>query len=335
MAAAIRSRQPAVNRMVQVPGGRLHLSDHPGQEPALVLLHGFPDDSRIYERLVPLLAPRRAVALDWLGYGRSDRTGSGPLGDAAHHQQLRAVLDALQLDRVALADLTRWPRCAPGPLHCLLRWSSRTPTSPPGAWRRWRCRSRWCSARPTTTSTPTWPASWLGCSGTRTCTLSRAPPTGPSGTSPQRSPGCSWRPRSGDPRDHPAQAVARQASTPSDHTTDPGHRRLGRDRPGHTSPRPATSCSPASTRGRWRPLPVAHPCIRLVILDITDPAAIDRAHQQVMVETRGYAGWTCWSAPPGILVFGPVEAVSGQQIRAQRPARPAAASFAAAVAGLR
>jgi pimeloyl-ACP methyl ester carboxylesterase len=101
MAAAIRKQAAAVNRMVQVPGGRLHVSDHPGQEPALVLLHGFPDDSRIYERLAPLLAPRRAVALDWLGYGRSDRLAPG-FDDAQHQHQLRAVLDSLQLDRVAL-----------------------------------------------------------------------------------------------------------------------------------------------------------------------------------------------------------------------------------------
>jgi haloalkane dehalogenase len=101
MAAAIRKQAAAVNRIVQIPGGRLHLSDHPGQEPALVLLHGFPDDSRIYARLVPLLAPRRAVALDWLGYGRSDRLAPG-VDDAQHQHQLRAVLDALQLDRVVL-----------------------------------------------------------------------------------------------------------------------------------------------------------------------------------------------------------------------------------------
>jgi haloalkane dehalogenase len=101
MAAAIRKQAATVNRMVQAPGGRLHVSDHPGQEPALVLLHGFPDDSRIYDPLVPLLAPRRAVALDWLGYGHSDRLAPG-LDDAPHQHQLRAVLDALQLDRVAL-----------------------------------------------------------------------------------------------------------------------------------------------------------------------------------------------------------------------------------------
>ena len=71
--AANKKQAAAASRMVQVPGGRLHVTDHPGQEPALVALHGFPDDSRVYDRLAPLLAPRRVVALDWLGYGRSER----------------------------------------------------------------------------------------------------------------------------------------------------------------------------------------------------------------------------------------------------------------------
>jgi haloalkane dehalogenase len=97
-----KKQAAAAGRMVQVPGGRLHVTDHPGQEPALVLLHGFPDDSRIYDRLAPLLAPRRVVALDWLGYGRSERVEPGPTDDTRHQHQLRAVLDSLQLDRVAL-----------------------------------------------------------------------------------------------------------------------------------------------------------------------------------------------------------------------------------------
>jgi pimeloyl-ACP methyl ester carboxylesterase len=88
--------------MVQAPGGRIHISDHPGQDPALVLLRGFPDDSRIYDRLVPQLARRRVIALDWLSYGRSDRVQPGSLDDAPHQHQLRAVLDRLQLDRVVL-----------------------------------------------------------------------------------------------------------------------------------------------------------------------------------------------------------------------------------------
>lgn len=46
---------------VHPSGGRLHVTDRPGDEPALVLMHGFPDDSRIYDRLVPPLGPRRTV----------------------------------------------------------------------------------------------------------------------------------------------------------------------------------------------------------------------------------------------------------------------------------
>jgi hypothetical protein len=112
MAPASPAPAGAVTRMVPAPGGRLHLSDHPGQDPPLVLLHGFPDDARIYDRLAPLLAPRRAVAIDWLGYGRSDRVQPDPADPTPHHQQqLGAVLDGLGLDRVVLVghDVSRRP----------------------------------------------------------------------------------------------------------------------------------------------------------------------------------------------------------------------------------
>jgi haloalkane dehalogenase len=59
--------------MVQTPRARLHVVDHPGNHGAFVLMHGFPDDSRIYDGLIPLLGPRRVVAFDSLGYGRSRR----------------------------------------------------------------------------------------------------------------------------------------------------------------------------------------------------------------------------------------------------------------------
>ena len=64
-------------RQVPTSMGRLQVADRPGDEPALVLMHGFPDDSRIYNRLVSLLSPRRAVAFDFLGYGGSDRPRAG------------------------------------------------------------------------------------------------------------------------------------------------------------------------------------------------------------------------------------------------------------------
>src|SRR5262249_55474310 len=65
-------------------------------------MHGFPDDCRIYNRLVPLLSPRRAVTFDFLGYGSSDRAQPGALGRADHVHQLGAVLDALGIETAVL-----------------------------------------------------------------------------------------------------------------------------------------------------------------------------------------------------------------------------------------
>jgi NAD(P)-dependent dehydrogenase (short-subunit alcohol dehydrogenase family) len=63
-------------------------------------------------------------------------------------------------------------------------------------------------------------------------------------------------------------------------------------------------------------LAATHPGIRPVPLDVTDPAAIDHARHQVMAATGGY-GLDVLVDAAGILVLGPVEAVSDQQTRAQ------------------
>jgi pimeloyl-ACP methyl ester carboxylesterase len=92
----------AATHEVLTPGGRIHVADYPGDEPALVLMHGFPDDARIYDKLVPQLAPRRAVTFDFLGYGHSDRPGRDVLDAANHVDQLQAALDACNVDRAVL-----------------------------------------------------------------------------------------------------------------------------------------------------------------------------------------------------------------------------------------
>jgi pimeloyl-ACP methyl ester carboxylesterase len=47
---------------------RVYVRDYPGEEPALVLMHGFPDNLHLYDRLVPRLnPPRRVVTFDFLG----------------------------------------------------------------------------------------------------------------------------------------------------------------------------------------------------------------------------------------------------------------------------
>src|SRR5262249_20310078 len=92
----------ASSRSVPGPNGRLHLTDQPGEGPPLVLLHGFPDDSRIYDRLLPLLAPGRVLALDWLGYGRSERAAPSPFDPSDHGRSIAAVLDTLEVAQAVL-----------------------------------------------------------------------------------------------------------------------------------------------------------------------------------------------------------------------------------------
>jgi haloalkane dehalogenase len=87
-----------------VPRGpyRLYARDYAGEEPGIVLLHGFPDNQHLYDRLVPELARRRVVTFDFLGWGSSDKpagyayTASNQTGD------LDAVITHLQLASVVL-----------------------------------------------------------------------------------------------------------------------------------------------------------------------------------------------------------------------------------------
>jgi haloalkane dehalogenase len=91
-----------VERSVNHDGGHLYVCDRPGISPAIVALHGFPDDSRIYNRLIGPLAPQRVVTFDWMGYGRSSRRDSAKLTVADRQRELLAVLDDVGLDQVVL-----------------------------------------------------------------------------------------------------------------------------------------------------------------------------------------------------------------------------------------
>jgi pimeloyl-ACP methyl ester carboxylesterase len=58
---------------------RMYVRDYPGEEPTIVLMHGFPDDLHLYDRLVPHLnPPRRVVTFDFLGWGASDKPAGYP-----------------------------------------------------------------------------------------------------------------------------------------------------------------------------------------------------------------------------------------------------------------
>ena len=88
----------------RIPCGpqRLYARDYPGEEPAIVLLHGFPDNLHLYDRLVPELAPRRVVTFDFLGWGASDKPTGNPYTAANQVGDLDAVIEHLQLGSVVL-----------------------------------------------------------------------------------------------------------------------------------------------------------------------------------------------------------------------------------------
>ena len=83
-------------------GGSLYVRDFPGSGPAFALLHGFPDNLHIYDDLIPHLvsAGRRTVAIDFLGFGASDKPASAQYSFARQLDDLEAVVVALALDKI-------------------------------------------------------------------------------------------------------------------------------------------------------------------------------------------------------------------------------------------
>jgi haloalkane dehalogenase len=81
----IRYLTPSGNMMayqetfVQRGRDRIYVRDHPGTEPTIIPMHGFPDNVHLYDRLSPYLSPpRRVVLFDFLGWGSSDKPSGYP-----------------------------------------------------------------------------------------------------------------------------------------------------------------------------------------------------------------------------------------------------------------
>jgi haloalkane dehalogenase len=82
--------------------GSLHVRDFAGSWAPYVLLHGFPDNSHIYDDLIPHLvcAGRRAIAIDFLGFGASDKPEGARYNFEQQLGDLEAVVEALALEKV-------------------------------------------------------------------------------------------------------------------------------------------------------------------------------------------------------------------------------------------
>jgi haloalkane dehalogenase len=66
------------------------------------LMHGLPDNSRIYDDLIPYLiaAGRRVVAFDFLGFGKSDKPAGAAYGFRQQLQDLISVIDFLGIEKI-------------------------------------------------------------------------------------------------------------------------------------------------------------------------------------------------------------------------------------------
>jgi haloalkane dehalogenase len=94
------ARRSFIERHVRFEGAQLYVRDYPGKGPALVLMHGFPDNLHLYDRLIPYLRGRRVVAFDFLGWGRSDKPRGHTYTFAEQERELNAVVKQLRLGSV-------------------------------------------------------------------------------------------------------------------------------------------------------------------------------------------------------------------------------------------
>jgi len=96
---------------VQRDQHRIYVREYEGAEPAIVLMHGFPDNLHLYDRLVPHLSPpRHVLTFDFLGWGASDKPAGYAYTARNQEGDLDAVIQQRQLGQVVLV-----PHDASGP----------------------------------------------------------------------------------------------------------------------------------------------------------------------------------------------------------------------------
>jgi haloalkane dehalogenase len=82
---------------------RIYVREYAGEEPTIIVMHGFPDNLHLYDRLVSYLSPsRRVVTFDFLGWGNSDKPSGYPYTARNQEGDLDAVIKQLKLGHVVL-----------------------------------------------------------------------------------------------------------------------------------------------------------------------------------------------------------------------------------------
>jgi haloalkane dehalogenase len=109
-ASAVQERLYTEHRILR-GASTISARHYAGTGPAVVLMHGFPDNLHIYDRLIPYLGDRQVITFDFLGWGASDKPIDYPYTSKQQEGDLQAVLDALGVEQVVLV-----PHDASGPV---------------------------------------------------------------------------------------------------------------------------------------------------------------------------------------------------------------------------
>jgi len=108
--SAVQERSYTEHRIQRGAYG-IYARHYAGTGPALVLMHGFPDNLHIYDRLIPYLRGHQVITFDFLGWGTSDKPMDYPYTSKQQEGDLQAVLDTLGVEQVVLV-----PHDASGPV---------------------------------------------------------------------------------------------------------------------------------------------------------------------------------------------------------------------------
>jgi 3-oxoadipate enol-lactonase len=103
--AGCASKPQVQTRRVAIDGGQLHVEQagSPGSDRAVLLLHGFTLDTRMWDdQFLPLAAEHRVIRCDLRGFGRSTL----PAANYAHADDLAAMLAALGVRRAKVVGLS-------------------------------------------------------------------------------------------------------------------------------------------------------------------------------------------------------------------------------------
>lgn len=91
-----------MDKFTQTNGISLHYLDYPGDEPAIIALHGLTANAHFFDGLAASSLPNRLLAVDLRGRGQSDKPETG-YSMADHAADIVGMMDNLGLDRVILA----------------------------------------------------------------------------------------------------------------------------------------------------------------------------------------------------------------------------------------